>query len=148
VVTVQQLDVVEHRACRCHLGVVGAGRVQALVGHVVVEEVTLVGQLGEQTGAHHHQPLVHRVRLVEAEEVDVGADRGDVGKAVRSERHAVDDHASPDGVCERRDPGDVVLGADDVRRVRHGDQTRAFAEQRFELGRCRAARSRGRCATP
>ncbi len=94
------LDVLEDRPCRRHLGVVGTGRVQALVGHLVVEEVTLVRQLGQQPGAHDHQALMHRVGLVETEQVDVRAERGDVGQAVRGERHAVDDHPGTDGVGE------------------------------------------------
>ena len=126
-------DVVEHRARRRDLRMIGPGRVEALVGHAVVEEVALVRQLCHQPGAHDHQALMHRVGLVEAEQVDIGADRSDVGDRVRGERHPVDDHPCTDAVRQLRDARDVVLGSDDVRGVRHGDEPGSFAEHRLEV---------------
>ena len=59
---------------------------------------------------------------------------GDVGQAVRGERHAVDDHPGTDRVGQGRDPADVVLLADDVRRMRDRHEPGPLGQQRLEVG--------------
>ena len=132
-VRVQRDDVVEHRPGGRDLRVVGSGRIQPLVRNIVVEEVALVRQLVEEPVADDHQALVDRVRLVQAEQIHVGIERGDVGQGVRHERDAVDDHPRTDRVRHRGDAGDVVLLPDDVRGVRNRHERRAIVDQRGEL---------------
>ena len=74
----------------------------------------LIGQLVEQAVPDNHQTLMHRIRLVQAEEIDVGVEGSDVRDAVRSERHAVNDHSCANAVGQPSDLGDVVFLTNDV----------------------------------
>ena len=118
-----RFDVVEHGACGRFLRMIGTRRSQSLGRKTLVEEVSLVRELVEDAVARDEQALVHRVHLVEAEEIQVGTECSNVGQAVGRERHTVDDRASTDRARRRGHLGNRVLLADDVRAMREADDS-------------------------
>ncbi len=121
------------------LGVVRPGRGEAVARLGVVEEVTLIGEARREFGPDGHDALMGTIGLVGGEHVDVGAERGDVGQAVRRVADAVDHERRAGGAHEGRDLGDGMDFTHDVGAVRHGDEADLVVEQRAEGSEIEAA---------
>ena len=80
------------------LGVVGTGGDEALARLGLVEEMALVGQLGGERGPDRHDALMRAVGLVGREQIDVAAERQQIGQAVRGVGDAVDDGDGAEGL--------------------------------------------------
>ena len=91
-----------------------------------------LGRLRDQIGADGHDALVRAVHLVAGEEIDVGAERLEVGQAVRGVGDAVDHGDRADVPRALGDGGDVVDLGDDVGGVREGDEPDLLVEDRIE----------------
>ena len=98
----------------------------------VVDGVALVGELRRELGPDGHDALVGAVHLVAGEEIDVGAERREVGQAVRGVGDAVDGGDGADAPRARGDGGDVVDLGDDVGGMREGDEPDLLVEDGIE----------------
>ncbi len=134
------IHVIHHAVDRGDLRVVGAGRGETGRRISRVEEVTLVGQLGVQVPAQVHGAEVRAVDLVQGEEIDVRARRGNVRHAVRAEGHAVDDGPGAGLVDEVGDLAHRVDAGDHVGAMGERDRARAVGQQGLEVHRVQLGR--------
>ncbi len=106
------------------------------------EEVVQAGQRQQLVVFAVEDGMVRAVDLVEAEDVEIDVPACYLDRAVRGERHAIDDDAGAAFVDEAGDVGDRVDGAEDVGGVGEADQFGARGHQRVQVGKLQFQRIR------
>jgi hypothetical protein len=91
----QRIDVIGHARAGRDLRVIGACGVCRLYRTAWLKKCACPGSSMPKSAADHHDPLMRPIGLVGREEIDVAAQRRDIGKAVRRIADAIDAGEAP-----------------------------------------------------